>query len=76
VSNNQVEVGPCIVLTVMCGRLPRLLSQLAKDVFSAIFHVHILTIISMFNDPKGFFLVCSVQLSLGAAEELESSFLM
>jgi hypothetical protein len=53
-----------------------LLSRLANDVFSAIFHVHILTIISMFKDPKGFFvLVCLVQLSLGAAEELESSFL-
>ena len=76
VSNNQVEVGPWIVLTVMCGRLTRLLSRLANEVFSAIFHVHILTIISMFKDPKGFFvLVCSVQLSLGAAEELETSFL-
>jgi hypothetical protein len=25
---------------VICGRLTRLLSQLANDVFSAIFHVH------------------------------------
>jgi hypothetical protein len=75
VLNSQVEVGPWIVFTVICSPLTRLLSRLANDVFSAIFHVHILTIISMFNDPKGFFLGCSVQLSLGAAEELEPSFL-
>ena len=45
VSYNQVVVGPWIVFTVMCGRETRLLSLLARDVFSAIFHEHILTII-------------------------------
>ena len=76
VSYNQVVVGPWIVFTVMCGRETRLLSLLARDVFSAIFHEHILTIISTLSDPKGFFFSwLSVQLSLGAVEELDSSFL-
>ena len=44
-----------MVFTVMCGRETRLLSLFNNDVFSAIFQVHILTIISTFSDPKGFF---------------------
>jgi len=52
------------------------LSLFSRDVFSAIFHVHILTIISMFNVPKGFFFSwLLVQLSPGAVEELDPSFL-
>ena len=54
VSYNQVVVGPQMVFTVMWGRETQLLSQLNKDVFSAIFQVHILTIISTLRDPKGF----------------------
>ena len=72
----QVVVGPLIVSTVICGRETRLLSRFNNDVFSAIFQVHIFTIISTFSVLKGFFFSwLSVQLSLGAVEELESSFL-
>jgi hypothetical protein len=77
VSYNQVVVGPLIVCTVMCGRETRLLSLFNNDVFSAIFQVHIFTIISTLSVLKGFFFSwLSVQLSLGAVEELDSSFLI
>jgi hypothetical protein len=60
----------------MNGLRDFLLSLFSRDVFSAIFHVHILTIISMFNVPKGFFFSwLFVQLSPGAVEELDPSFL-
>jgi hypothetical protein len=60
----------------MNGLRDFLLSLFSRDVFSAIFHVHILTIISMFNVPKGFFFSwLLVQLSPGAVEELDPSFL-
>jgi len=76
VSYNQVVVGPLIVSTVICGRETCLLSLFDNDVFSAIFQVHIFTIISTLSDLKGFFFSwLSVQLSLGAVEELDSSFL-
>jgi hypothetical protein len=59
VSNNQVEVRPWIVFTVICGRLTQLLSRLANDVFSAIFHLHILTrpALDQFHDSSK---VCKV----------------
>jgi hypothetical protein len=77
VSYNQVVVAPGNVLTEMKGLRDLLLSLFSRDVFSAIFHVHILIIISTFNDPKGFFFAwLLVQLSLGASEELWPSFLI
>ena len=76
VSYNQVVVAPGNVFTEMNGLRDFLLSLFSRDVFSAIFHVHILTIISMFNVPKGFFFSwLLVQLSPGAVEELDPSFL-
>ncbi len=39
----------------MKGQQDFLLSLFSSDVFSAIFHIHTLIVISMFIDPKGFF---------------------
>ncbi len=76
VSYNQVVVAPGNVLTDMKGRRDFLLSLFSSDVFSVIFHVHILIIISMFNDPKGFsFSWLIVQPFLGASEKLDFSFI-
>jgi len=59
------------MLTEIKGRQDLMLSLFSRDVFSAIFHVHILIIISMFNDPKGlFFSWLLVQLFLAASVEL------
>ncbi len=76
VSYKQAVVAPGNMLTEIKGRQDLMLSLFSRDVFSAIFHVHILTIISMFNVPKGFFFSwLLVQLAPGAAEELDPSFL-
>jgi len=76
VSYSQEVVGPLIVFTVICGRLIRLLIEFVLDVFSAIFHAHICIINSMFTFLKGSsFSWLLLQLTLGASEELESSFL-
>jgi hypothetical protein len=67
VSYNQVVVAPSNVLTEIKG----LRDLFSRDVFSAIFHVQVLIIISMFNGTKGFFFSwLFVQFSLGASEEL------
>jgi len=74
---NQVVVATGNVLTEMKGRLDFLLSLFSSDVFSAIFHVHILIIISMFNDPKGFFFSwLIVQQFLGVSEKLVFRFIV
>jgi hypothetical protein len=76
VSYNQVVVAPGNVLTEMKGWQDFLLSLFSSDVFSAILHVHVLLIISMFNDPKGLFISwLIVQQFLGASEMLDPSFI-